>query len=62
MGAARRRGSLEERKAQAVEAGRAKGVRTTRQKVSNTIGGMGHLLSIELLSALLGSKHNRKRS
>lgn len=68
MGEARRRGSFEERKAQAIEAGRVKGVRTVKQKVSNAIDGIASLLTLQALIGLLGSgargvtKHNRKRS
>lgn len=54
MGEARRRGSFEDRKAQAIEAGRIKGEPTFRQKISAANNHLGALLDVPSMLALFG--------
>lgn len=56
MGEARRRGSFEERKAQAIEAGRIKGSTTLRQKGRAAVNNMASLLDSIGLMALLRAR------
>lgn len=53
MGEARRRGSYEERKAQAIEAGRIKGASTFKRKLSKGIGNIVPYLNPEILTNML---------
>ena len=61
MGEARRKGNFEERKARAIEAGRAKGAPTLKQKLSAATNHIGFLLTPELLLAMLKARARAKR-
>lgn len=54
MGEARRRGNFEERKAQAIAAGRVKGEKTFVQKSSTALSHLGMMLDATALMQLLG--------
>jgi len=63
MGEAIRRGNFEERKTQAIEAGRVKGVPSFRQRISRASDQLGALLTPELLLGLIVSRmKNRRKS
>lgn len=61
MGEARRKGNFEERKAQAVQAGRVKGGATFSLKAAATARQLGTILTPEILLSLLQGSNRASR-